>query len=154
MFAVVSLAFIAVLSADGGGTQHLSIASYAVGVVWIVAGLVCTPTCVLACRAALFALPAEPGPLRTALISGMLVTAAMTAITVAVAVYAIALALDASRLAGTANGPFQVLSTSASLIAAVIAMPAAALLAVTSVRRGWHARTRLETGLAGPRTGA
>jgi hypothetical protein len=146
VFALATAVFVAI--AHGASSHHGSTGSHAGAVVWMIAGLLCGVACGLACRSALFATPVKATPLRTALASGMLVTLAMLLITVAVAVYAIALAADASRLAGTANGPFQLLSTSASLIVQVIVMAAAAALAAVTARRGWRARSAL--GAAAP----
>ena len=67
----------------------------------------------------------------------------MIAIAAAVATYAIALAVDASGLSASANGPFQVLSTGASLVVQVIVMVLAGALAVTASGRGWRVAGRL-----------
>jgi hypothetical protein len=125
-------------SSQPGGGSGLAIA-------WGIAGLACGTTCVLACRAALFATPVAPDRLRVALVAGTTVTGAMLAIAAATAVYAIALSIDASRVAGESNGPYQLLSVAASLILQVIVMVAAAALATIAVRRGW----RVEGQLAG-----
>ncbi len=110
---------------------------------WGVIGLGCGLACAVGCRAALFASPARPGRLLIALGSATFVSFAMVAIAGAAAVYAIALAVDASGLSASANGPFQVLSTGASLLAQVIAMALAGALAVTATRRGWRVAGRL-----------
>jgi hypothetical protein len=141
VFAAVTGAFIAIAHAQAA--HHTSAAGYGGAIVWIVTGVVCGAACVLACRAALFATPVRPDRLRAALASGTLVTIAMLAITLATAVYAIALIIDASSLAAEPNGPFQLLSVTASLIVQVIVMTAATVLALITTRRGWPARRQL-----------
>jgi uncharacterized membrane protein len=141
VFGALTAAFIAIAHAQTPG--HTSAAGYGGAIVWAVAGLVCGPACALACRAALFATPLRPAGLRAALDSGTVVTVAMVVIAAATAVYALALGVDASSLASEPNGPFQVLSTSASLIVQVIVMVASAALAATATRRGRRVRDRL-----------
>ncbi|MBV9940971.1 MAG: hypothetical protein JO262_02490 [Solirubrobacterales bacterium] len=114
-----------------------------VAVLWGIAGVGCGVTCVLACRAALFATPTPASRLRAALVAGTLVTVAMIAIAAATAIYALALWLDAAQLAGDPNGPFGLLSVSASLILQVIVMLAAGALAATTTVRGWRAENQL-----------
>ncbi len=118
--------------------NHTSGVGNGIAVVWGIAGLACGATCVLACRAALFATPVAPARLRAALAAGTLVTLAMLAIALATAVYAIALAADASNLAAEGNGPFQVLSVTASLIIQLVVMAGAGVLAAVAVKRGWR----------------
>ena len=113
-----------------------------VAVLWGIAGIGCGVSCVLACRAALFAAPTPASRLRVALVAGTVVTLAMIAIAAATAIYAIALSLDASQLAGEPNGPFGLLSVSASLILQVIVMLAAGALAATTTVRGWRAENQ------------
>jgi hypothetical protein len=108
-------------------------------IVWGLTALGCGTSCVLACRSALFATPVAPGRLRAALACGTLVTAAMLTIAAATVAYAVALGLDAPQLAGEPNGPFGLLSTSASLILQVIVMVGAGALAATTTLRGWRA---------------
>jgi hypothetical protein len=98
---------------------------------------------VLACRAALFATPVGPARLRATLGVGTLVTVAMFVIAMAIAVYAVALAIDAGSVAAESNGPFQLLSVTASLIVVTIVMVAVAVLAATATRRGLGVRGEL-----------
>jgi hypothetical protein len=67
----------------------------------------------------------------------------MAAIALAATVYAVAVILDASSLAAAPNGPFQVLSTGASLVTEVILMVVFSALAATATRRGWRVRPRV-----------
>jgi hypothetical protein len=108
-------------------------------VAWGLAGLACGAVCVVASRTALFAVPLSRGRLVTAFVCGTLVTAAMAAMSLATALYAIGLPVDASHLAGASNGPLQVMSTGASLVAQLIVMVLATTLASTTTRRGWRA---------------
>jgi hypothetical protein len=55
------------------------------------------------------------------------------------------LVIDAGSLAAEPNGPFQLLSVSASLTVLAIVMVLAAGLAATATRRGWRVRAQLET---------
>jgi hypothetical protein len=112
-------------------------------VVWAVAGLVCGEACVLGCRASLFALALPRRRLLGALTAASLVTAAMLVIASATALYATALGVDASDLARAPNGPFQLISTLASLIVQVAVMALAGALAITSLRRGWRVAGQL-----------
>jgi hypothetical protein len=123
---------------------HASSAGAGIAVLWWIAGLACGTTCVLTCRAALFAAPVGAGRLRTALVAGTIVTVAMIAIAASTAVYAIALTADASRLAAEANGPYQLLSVTASLIVQVVVMVGAGVIATVATTRGW----RVESDLA------
>ncbi len=141
-FAVVTAVVVAL--AHSAGQQHTSGAGSGIAVVWWIAGIGCGVGCVLACRAALFATPVAPPGLRAALTSGALVTLAMFAIAAATAIYAVALATDAAGVAAESNGPFQVLSVTASLIVVTIVMVAAAVLAATATRRGWRVRGELD----------
>jgi uncharacterized membrane protein len=143
---IVFLALTAgVLALAHANTSHrTSTAGSGAAVVWGIAGLVCGAACVLGCRAALFATPVRPARLRAALFSGTLVTIAMFAIAVATVVYAVALGIDAAQLASDSNGPFQVLSVTASLIIQAIVMVGAAVLAAIATRRGWRVRNELE----------
>lgn len=143
VFGVLTAGFLALARAHGTG--HPTTAGYAAGAVWMIAGLVCAAACVLACRAVLFATPVAPPGLRVALVSGAIVTTAMFLIAAATAIYAVALILDAGSLAAEPNGPFQVLSVSASLTVLAIVMVLAAGLAATATRRGWRVRAQLET---------
>jgi hypothetical protein len=110
---------------------------------WGLAGLACAAVCVAASRTALFSAPMSRARLITAFACGALTSAAMAAIALATALYAIALPLDASHLAGTPNGPLQLVSTGASLVALLIVMVLAATLASTTTRRGWRAAGQL-----------
>jgi hypothetical protein len=104
---------------------------------------VCGVSCVFACRAALCATPLPPTRLRAALAAGALLTIAMLAIAAATAVYAIALPLDAAPLAAEANGPFGLLSVTASLIVQVVVMVGAGALAAIATLRGWRVAAHL-----------
>jgi hypothetical protein len=77
-------------------------------------------------------------------VAGTIVTVAMIAIAASTAVYAIALTADASRLAAEANGPYQLLSVTASLIVQVVVMVGAGVIATVATTRGW----RVESDLA------
>lgn len=140
-----ALTAVAVLIAHAQPSHHTSAAGYGAAVVWGVAGLGCGAACAMACRAALFAIPVAPSRLRHALASGTLVTIAMFAIMCATTVYAVGLMVDASQLAASANGPFRVLSTGASLIMQVIVMVVVSALAATATRRGWRVTSQLNT---------
>jgi uncharacterized membrane protein YidH (DUF202 family) len=120
-------------------------AGYGMAIVWGIAGLACGMTCVLACRHALFATPARASRLRAALIGATVVTFAMLGIAIATALYAIALNLDASELAAQPNGPFNVISTTTSLILQVAVMVGAALLATIATARAWRVESELAT---------
>jgi len=122
---------------------HNSAGGSGVAVVWGIAGLACGMTCVLACRKALFSTPTATARLRVALAAGTVVTLAMVAIALATAVYAIALSADASRVAAAPNGPFQVLSVTASLIVQVVVMVGAGALATVATVRAWRVERQL-----------
>jgi hypothetical protein len=146
LFAVVTVILVAI--AGGHAGQHRSptgVGSVAF-TLWGVIGLACGLACAVGCRDALFATPARPNRLLVALGSATLVSFAMVVIAALTAVYAIALAVHASALSAEANGPFQVLSTGASLIVQVIVMALAGALAVTATRRGWRVAGRLTEG--------
>jgi hypothetical protein len=138
VIAFAGLTAVALLIANAQPSHHPSAAGYAAAVVWWMAGLGCGVACATACRAALFATPVEPGRLRYALASGTLVTISMGAIAFATVVYAVALIADASQLAASASGPFQVLSTAVSLTLQIIVMVVVTALAATATRRGWR----------------
>lgn len=142
-FAVLTVAVIAIARAHTTG--HVSTAGFGMAVVWGIAGLACGAGCVVACRAALFAVPVSSSRLRSALACGTLVTIAMVAITAATALYAVALAVDASDLAASANGPFGMLSTAASLALAAVVMVAFSVLAAITTRRGWRVAGQLDS---------
>lgn len=108
-------------------------------VTWGLAGLGCAAVCVVAARGALFAVAMPRWRLVAAFACGTFVTAAMVAIALATTLYGIALFADASRLAASGNGPFQLLSTGVSLAVQLLVMVLAATLAATSTRRGWRA---------------
>ena len=141
VFGALTAAVIAI--AHTQGPNQTSNVGSGIATLWGIAGLACATTCVLGCRAALFSTPVPAARLRAALAAGTLVTLAMLAIALATAVYAIALAADASHLAAEPNGPFQVMSVTASLIVQFIVMAAAGVLAATATRRGWRAQTQL-----------
>jgi hypothetical protein len=140
-FGALTAAVIAI--AHTHAPNHTSTAGSGMAVLWGIAGLVCGTTCVLACRAVLFATPVAPAWLRGALVSGTIVTVAMLAIATATAIYAVVLAADASYLAAESNGPFQVLSVTASLILQVAVMVGAAVLAIVATVRGWRVEGEL-----------
>jgi hypothetical protein len=116
-------------------THHRSGGS-GLALVWGIAGLACGTWCVLACRDALFATHVPAARLRLALAAGTVVAVAMVVIALATAVYAIALSADASPVAAESNGPFQVMSVTASLIIQVVVMVGAGALAVVAISRG------------------
>jgi hypothetical protein len=91
----------------------------------------------------LFSTAAGTARLRAALAAGTLVTVAMLAIAVATAVYALALTADASRIAAEPNGPFQVLTVTASLIVQLVVMAAAGALATVATVRAWRVERQL-----------
>jgi hypothetical protein len=140
-FGALTAAFIAIAQAQAG--NHGTSAGNGIAVVWGIAGLASGVTCVLACRAALFAVPVAASRLRAALAAGTLVTVAMLAIAAFTSIYGIALAIDASQLAAEPNGPFGLLSVSTSLIVAVIVMVAAGALATVTTLRGWRGERKL-----------
>jgi uncharacterized membrane protein len=142
VFGVLTVAVTTLAHPNG----HPTTAGYAAAVAWTIAGLVCAAACVLACRAVLFATPVAPPGLRVALVSGAVVTSGMFVIATVTALYAVALVIDAGSLAAEPNGPFQVLSVSASLAVCTVVMVLAAGLAATATRRGWRVRAQLETG--------
>jgi hypothetical protein len=141
VFGAVTVGAIAI--AHGQPTDHSSAVGSAAAVIWGFAGLGCGTACVIACRSVLFATPVTPNRLRYALASSTLLTIAMAAIAVAATIYAVAMILDASPLAAAPNGPFQVLSTGASLVIEVILMVVLSALAATATRRGWRVRPRV-----------
>jgi hypothetical protein len=112
-------------------------------IAWGLAGLACGAVCVLASRRALFAVHVSRGRLLGAYVCGTLLTAAMAAITLAVCLYTITLQVDSTHLAGSANGPLQLISTSASLVVQMTVMAVATVLAWTSAGRGWNAAGQL-----------
>jgi hypothetical protein len=63
----------------------------------------------------------------------------MVAMALATVLYTIALPLDSSALAAAPNGPLGFTPTSVSLIEQLIVMVIAAVLAATTIRRGWRA---------------
>jgi hypothetical protein len=135
VFGALTAAVIALAHASGAGSG--------IALAWGIAGLACAVTCVLGCRTALFATPVAPARLRAALAAGTLVALAMLAIALATAVYAIALIADASHLAAGGNGPFQVLSVTASLIVQVVVMVGAGVHATVATLRGWRVESDL-----------
>jgi hypothetical protein len=140
VFVLLTAVVIAIAHANG---PNGSSAGNGIAVAWGIAGLACGTACVLACRAALFATPAPSAFLRAALAAATIVTIAMVTIAAATAIYAIVLSADASQLAGDSNGPFGLLSVSASLIVQVVVMVAAGALALTTTIRGWRVEGRL-----------
>jgi hypothetical protein len=122
---------------------HNSAGGSGIAVAWGIAALACGTACVLGCRSALFSTAAGTAGLRAALAAGTLVTVAMLAIAVATAVYALALTADASRIAAEPNGPFQVLTVTASLIVQLVVMAAAGALATVATVRAWRVERQL-----------
>jgi hypothetical protein len=122
---------------------HSSSGGSGIAVAWGIAGLVCGTTCVLACRAALFSTRVPAGQLLAAVAAGTVVTVAMLVIAAAVAVYAVALTADAPRIAAAPNGPFQVLSVTASLIVQLVVMVGAGALASVATVRAWRVERQL-----------
>lgn len=143
VFTVLTAGIVALAHANT--SHHTSTAGSGAAVVWGLAGIASGIACVLGCRAALFKTPVAAGRLRAALTFGAFVTVAMVAIALATAVYAIALAIDAGSVAAESNGPFQVLSVTASLILVTTVMVVVAVLAATATRRGWRVRNELGT---------
>jgi hypothetical protein len=141
-FAVLTT--IVVVLAHSAGRHPASGAGSGMAVVWGIAGIGCGVGCVLGCRAALFATPVSASSLRAALIFGALVMVAMFMIAAAAAIYAVALATDAAGVAAESNGPFQVMSVTASLIVVTAVMVVMAGLAATATRRGWRVRGELD----------
>lgn len=127
------------LVASSQPARHASSAGGIAFIAWSVAGLVCGAVCVMAARRALFAVPMPRWRLLAAFRCGTLVTAAMVAITLAASLYVIALLTDASSLAASGNGPFQLVSVGVSLVLQLLVMVLAATLAATTTRRGWRA---------------
>lgn len=105
---------------------------------WGVAGLLCGGVCVAAARKALFAIGVARTWLMGGLWSATLVAAAMIAIACATALYTIALVLDAPGLAGTGNGPYELVSVGASLVVLTVGMALLAMFAAISVGRTWR----------------
>jgi hypothetical protein len=134
-FAALTAVVIALAHNHSGGSG--------VGLVWGIAGLACGTWFVVACRDALFATQVRAAQLRVALAAGTLVTLAMLAIAAATAVYTIALSADASGLATEPNGPFQVLSVTASLIVQLVVMLGAGGLASVATIRAWRVERQL-----------
>jgi hypothetical protein len=135
VFGVVTAVVVALAHNSAGGSG--------IAVVWGIAGLVSGTACVLGCRRALFATPASGDRLRAALTACSLVTVAMLTIAAATAVYAIALVADEPHLAAAPNGPFQVLSVTASLIVQLVVMVGAGALASVATIRAWRVERQL-----------
>jgi hypothetical protein len=142
----VPLIVFAAATAAGIGVAHAHApkgVGYGMAILWGLAGLACGTTCVLACRRALFATPAPADRLRAALLGATVVTGAMLAIAAATATYAIALTADAARLAAEPNGPFQLVTTSVSLIVQLVVMLGAGALASIATVRAWRVKRQL-----------
>jgi hypothetical protein len=119
--------------------HHATGASRAAFIVWMLAGLACGAVCVIYSRRVLFAVPVARRRLVGAYACGALITATMLTMAFATALYALALAIDASRLAGTPNGPFAAPNVSVSLALQLVVMLLASTLAAIATRRGWRA---------------
>ena len=143
LFGALTVGVIAYAHSRGPALGHPTTAGNGVAIVWGIAALIAGVSCVLACRAALFATPASPTRLRLALAGATVVTIAMLLIAATTALYAIALAADASALAAQGNGPFGLLSVTVSLILTTVVMVAAGLLATTATARGWRVGAEL-----------
>jgi hypothetical protein len=143
LFGCVTAILVAVAAGRPAGQQSATGLGSVAFTLWGLIGLGCAIACAVGCRRALFATPLRPGRLLVALGSATVVSFAMVVVAAIVAAYAIALALDASQLSATANGPFQVLSTGASLAVQVVVMVVAAAIAVTASRRAWWVAGRL-----------
>ncbi len=141
-FAVLTA--IVVVLAHSAGQHHTSGVGSGIAIVWGIVGIGCGVGCVVGCRAALFGTPVSQSSLRAALMFGTLVMVAMFMIAAATAIYAVALATDAAGVAAESNGPFQVLSVTASLVVVTIVMVVTAGLAATATRRGWRVRDELD----------
>ena len=135
----VVLTAIVVVLAHSAGQHHTSGVGSGIAIVWGIVGIGCGVGCVVGCRAALFGTPVSQSSLRAALMFGTLVMVATFMIAAATAIY-VALATDAARVAAESNGPFQVLSVTASLVVVTIVMVVTAGLAATATRRGWRVR--------------
>lgn len=139
VFAGVTGVLVAVAHSE---PAHGSSSGGIVFLAWGLVGLACGAVCVVCARAALFAVPMPRWRLVTAFTCGALVVLAMTVIALATAVYAITLFVDASHLATSANGPFQLVSTGVSLAAQLAVMLVATMFASTTTHRGWSALAR------------
>lgn len=139
VFGVLTVAVIVLAHAAGPSD---STAGNGIAIAWGVLGLACAVICVLGCRAALFQVPVGPAELRIALRAATVLAGAMLLIAAAIAMYTIALSADASALGGQSNGPFGLLSVTASLIVQVIVMAGAGTLATVATSRAWRALTQ------------
>lgn len=137
VFAIATTLLVVLAHSDR--SQYASAFGQGAFIVWGISGIACAAVCVVAGRRALFTLPVARSWLVRALLCATLVSAAMLAIALATALYAIALPIDAANLAGEPDGPFQLITTSVSLIVALIVMSACGALAVISARRAWAA---------------
>lgn len=135
----VGLTRVLMLLAHPEAADHTSTLGGIAFIIWGVAGLACGAVCVVAARAALFAVAVPRWRLLAAYACGTLVTVAMAAIALAAMLYATALFADASSLAASGNGPFQLVSVGVSLIVQLVVMVLTATLAATSTQRGWRA---------------
>ena len=139
VMAFVALTALLVVIAQATPGSHAGAWGRAAFVAWGVAGLACGAVCVLAARAALFAVAVPRVRLRVALLCATFVTAAMVAMTLAVAVYAVALTQQAAGLAGQPDGPLAANSTAVSLVVQAAAMALTGGLAIITTLRGWRA---------------
>jgi hypothetical protein len=112
-------------------------------VAWILTAVACGGVCVLAARRAVFLIPATVGRLRSAGVMGAIASAMMVAMTAAVIIYTIALAVDASTLAASANGPLAATNTIESLCEQLVLMVPAAVCGLIASRRGLAASKHL-----------
>ena len=137
VFAALTGVLVVVANSNRPGSP--STVGGAVFVAWGAIGVACAAVCVIAARAALFAVPLSRPKLLTAYACAATVTVAMAVIALATLLYAIALPADAPRLADLYDGPFQIVTTTISLAAQVVVMAIAVALASTTTRRGWRA---------------
>jgi hypothetical protein len=137
--AFAGLTAVLVVIAHGEHSHRATIGSGIAFLGWALAGLGCGAVCVFAARRVLFAVPIARRWLLCAYGAGAVVTAAMFAIGTSTALYAITLSVDAPKLAGAGNGPLHPTSVAVALALQSVVMALAAVLAATSMRRGWSA---------------
>ena len=117
---------------------HPGAAAQGVFVAWALLGLACAAVCVAYARRTLLRIDVPELWLARELRLATLVAAAMAAIALVAMLYALVLLHDAPVLAGSPNGPFQLLSTGASLVIEALAMAMFGALAALSAKRAWR----------------
>jgi hypothetical protein len=138
VFAAATLAL--VLAAHGERSRlHPGAATQGAFLAWTLVGLACAAACVLSARRTLLRIDLPAVWLARAVRLATLIATAMAAIALATLLYALALLLDAPALAGSANGPFQLVSTGVSLLLEAFAMAVLGALASLSALRSWRA---------------